>query len=74
MHRTLYFFIAMVLFSTNFLLEGKAGEDNRKKTVLIVGGAGYIGSHVNKDLIDAGYKSIVLDNLYRGTEDAVYTA
>lgn len=45
-----------------------------KKTVLVVGVAGYIGSHVNKDLIDAGYQSIILDNLSRGTLDAVYRA
>ena len=70
MRRCLYFLFAIALSSSNFILEAS----ELQKTVLVVGGAGYIGSHVNKDLIDAGYKSIVLDNLYRGTEDAVYKA
>lgn len=70
MHRILYFFIALALVSVNIYTE----ENKQPKTVLVVGGAGFIGSHVNKDLIDAGYRSIVLDNLYRGTADAAYKA
>ncbi|MBW2641584.1 MAG: NAD-dependent epimerase/dehydratase family protein, partial [Deltaproteobacteria bacterium] len=31
--------------------------------VLVVGGAGYIGSHMVKDLLDAGYHVITLDDL-----------
>lgn len=34
--------------------------------ILVVGGAGYIGSHVNKMLDEAGYNTIVLDNLSTG--------
>jgi UDP-glucose 4-epimerase len=34
--------------------------------ILIVGGAGYIGSHVNKLLCQKGYKTVVFDNLSRG--------
>lgn len=42
------------------------------KGILITGGAGYIGSHVVKQLGDAGYKNIiVLDNLSKGFRDAV---
>jgi UDP-glucose 4-epimerase len=37
--------------------------------ILIVGGAGYIGSHVNKMLTEKGYKTIVLDNLSYGHEE-----
>ena len=33
------------------------------KTILVVGGAGFIGSHVNKMLHDQGYKTVVFDNL-----------
>ena len=40
-------------------------------TVLITGGAGYIGAHVNKYLFEKGYKTIVLDNLERGWRDLV---
>ncbi len=37
-----------------------------KKSVLVVGGAGYIGSHVCKTLDAAGYYPVVLDNLCTG--------
>ena len=33
-----------------------------KKTVLVSGGAGFIGSHVTVELIDAGYDVVVADN------------
>ena len=34
-----------------------------KKTVLVSGGAGYIGSHVTVELIAAGYEVVVADNM-----------
>jgi UDP-glucose 4-epimerase len=37
-----------------------------KPHILIVGGAGYIGSHMVKDLLAAGYPVVTLDNLSRG--------
>ncbi|MBS4167521.1 UDP-glucose 4-epimerase GalE [Parachlamydia sp. AcF125] len=43
----------------------------RSKTVLVVGGAGFIGSHVNKMLHQAGYQTVVLDNMNTGTQAAV---
>ena len=43
----------------------------KKKQILVVGGAGYIGSVVNKMLHQAGYQTIVLDNLSRGNRKAV---
>ncbi len=42
-----------------------------KKIVFIVGGAGYIGSHMAKHADLAGYDIVVLDNLSTGHEDAV---
>ena len=39
--------------------------------ILITGGAGYIGSHVNKLLNKSGYETIVLDNLSKGHKSAV---
>jgi UDP-glucose 4-epimerase len=36
------------------------------KNVFVAGGAGYIGSHVVKQLIDKNYKVIVYDNLEKG--------
>ena len=39
--------------------------------VLVCGGAGYIGSHVNRQLKKEGYDTIVLDNLAYGHREAV---
>ena len=41
------------------------------KNILVVGGAGYIGSLVNKTLHKAGYLTIVLDNLSSGRKEAI---
>lgn len=35
-------------------------------TILITGGAGYIGSHTNKQLCKKGYKTVTIDNLVYG--------
>jgi UDP-glucose 4-epimerase len=40
-------------------------------TVLVTGGAGYIGSHMVLELVDAGEPVVVLDNLSTGHEWAV---
>lgn len=40
-------------------------------SILIVGGAGYIGSHTNKLLAKRGFKTIVLDNLSHGHREHV---
>ena len=39
--------------------------------ILVTGGAGYIGSHMVLELVDAGEKVVVLDNLSTGFEWAV---
>lgn len=41
------------------------------KSVLITGGAGYIGSHTSWQLVEAGYRVVVLDNFYSGHRWAV---
>ncbi|MCR5557153.1 MAG: UDP-glucose 4-epimerase GalE [Butyrivibrio sp.] len=41
------------------------------KCVLVTGGAGYIGSHVNKMLNRQGYETIIFDNLIYGHREAV---
>ncbi len=41
------------------------------QTTLVVGGAGYIGSHMVKFLARAGHRVVVLDNLSTGHADAV---
>lgn len=44
---------------------------NSNKTVLISGGAGYIGSHTAVELINAGYYVVIIDNLSNSEKDAV---
>ena len=44
------------------------------ETVLITGGAGYIGSHVVQQLLDAGTPLVVLDDLSTGFRDALQGA
>ncbi|MEL6921899.1 MAG: NAD-dependent epimerase/dehydratase family protein, partial [Pseudomonadota bacterium] len=41
------------------------------KTILVTGGAGYIGSHACKALRDAGYSPLTFDNFATGWRDAV---
>jgi UDP-glucose 4-epimerase len=43
----------------------------RDSTILVTGGAGYIGSHVVCQLGEAGRRVLVLDNLSTGRRDAV---
>jgi len=43
----------------------------QNKTILVTGGAGYIGSHVVRQLGQAGESVVVLDNLSTGFEAAV---
>ncbi|MDP2720725.1 MAG: UDP-glucose 4-epimerase GalE [bacterium] len=39
--------------------------------VLVTGGAGFIGSHVTKQLLDQGHEVVVYDNLSRGFKELV---
>ena len=41
------------------------------KTILVVGGAGYIGSHTVRHLLDKGHEIVVADNLIYGHIEAV---
>jgi UDP-glucose 4-epimerase len=41
------------------------------KTILVTGGAGFVGSHACKALSRAGYLPVTFDNLERGHERAV---
>lgn len=41
--------------------------------ILVTGGAGYIGSHAVKAVIEAGHAVTVVDNLGRGHREAVHT-
>lgn len=39
--------------------------------ILVMGGAGYIGSHTVRHLLDNGYEVVVADNLIYGHREAV---
>lgn len=40
-------------------------------SILVCGGAGYIGSHTCVELVQAGYDIVVVDNLYNSSEEAL---
>jgi UDP-glucose 4-epimerase len=42
-----------------------------KQKVIVAGGAGYIGSHMVRMLLEQGYEPVVVDNLATGHADAV---
>jgi UDP-glucose 4-epimerase len=46
-------------------------DENARPTILVTGGAGYIGSHAVLALLDAGWPVVVIDNLVTGFEWAV---
>ena len=43
----------------------------KKSTVLVCGGAGYIGSHTAVELVNAGYEVVIVDNLSNSELSAV---
>ena len=40
-------------------------------TILVTGGAGFIGSHTCVELINAGYEPIILDNLCNSKSESI---
>lgn len=40
-------------------------------TILVTGGAGYIGSHTCVELIESGYKAVVVDNLCNSSSESL---
>lgn len=42
---------------------------DKKKTVLVTGGAGFVGSHLCERLVKEGHRVISLDNYFTGTPD-----
>jgi len=45
---------------------------NSKKNILISGGAGFVGSHLCKRLLEEGNNIICLDNLFTGSKKNIY--
>ncbi len=50
------------------------GKVSMSSWILVTGGAGYIGSHVVKQLLKRGQKVVVLDNLSTGFRESALTA
>ena len=46
-----------------------AKKNNAKKTVLVTGGAGFIGSHLVDELVAQGNKVLIIDNLLSGKRE-----
>lgn len=44
---------------------------NTKKRILVTGGAGFLGSHLCKRLLDEQHEVICLDNFFTGTKDNI---
>ena len=65
---TLYLIVLSVILLLPIQLQCSPAAS---QTILVVGGAGFIGSHVNEMLSLHGYKTIVLDNLSQGSRDSV---
>jgi len=42
------------------------------QTILVTGGAGYIGSHTTLLLLEAGYRVVVVDNLCNASEESLH--
>ena len=40
-------------------------------TILVAGGAGYIGSHTCVELLNAGYDVVVVDNLSNSSKESL---
>ena len=46
-------------------------KEETNMSILVTGGAGFIGSHTCVELLNAGYDVVVVDNLYNASEKAL---
>lgn len=56
----------LTILRSGVRLRGPFEMSERKASILVTGGAGYIGSHTVLALLDAGYVVVVLDDLTNG--------
>lgn len=65
-------FSGVYLTLSNGLRHGNEGKYmSEKKTILVTGGAGFIGSHTCIELLQAGYGVVVVDDLSNSSEKAI---
>lgn len=53
------------------MLNKQTNPHTDKETVLVTGGAGYIGSHTCIELLNAGYQVLVVDNLCNSSQESL---
>ena len=54
------------------MMNGKQSPEGATKgTILVTGGAGFIGSHTCVELLDAGYGVVIIDNLVNSKAESV---
>ncbi|XP_073220369.1 UDP-glucose 4-epimerase GEPI48 isoform X2 [Cicer arietinum] len=58
--------------ANNVSFQTQNGSTMLNKTVLVTGGAGYIGSHTVLQLLLGGFKTVVVDNLDNSSEVAIH--
>lgn len=46
-------------------------KDQRRKRILVTGGAGFLGSHLCERLLQAGHEVLCVDNFYTGTRENI---
>ena len=53
------------------LMEPEHSMTHRKGTILVTGGAGFIGSHTCVELLNGGYDVVVIDNLVNSNRESL---
>lgn len=69
--RPSYLAVAAAAMAVEKTVPGAGAGSAAGRTVLVTGGAGYIGSHAVLQLLLAGFRAVVVDNLNNSSELAV---
>jgi len=62
--------IVILLYSYIMITEEKI-KRRLSMNILVTGGAGYIASHTNMELLNAGYEVVVVDNLSNSSKESI---
>lgn len=65
-------FLSPSQFSNSSFQPQNAASNMFNKSVLVTGGAGYIGTHTVLQLLLGGFKTVVVDNLDNSSEVAIH--